>query len=100
MAAILTERCDYGQLSFLSLFLFTNVCHQATVNDEKRVVEDQRRALDEEIADFQRRKVILIFNVNIFINTKILFHSKAQYESDKMSSGHHTLTLGKLGKKK
>lgn len=51
-----------------------------TVADEKRIVEDQRRALDEEIADFQRRK--------------------AQYESDKMSSGHHTLTLGKLGKKK
>ena len=60
-----SERCDYGQLSFLSLFLFTNVSHQATVNDEKRVVEDQRRALDEEIADFQRRKVILIFNINI-----------------------------------
>jgi len=53
---------------------------KATVADEKRVVEDQRRSLDEEIADFQRRK--------------------AQYESDKMSSGHHTLTLGKLGKKK
>lgn len=53
---------------------------KATVADEKRVVEDQRRALDEEIADFQRRK--------------------AQYESDKMNSGHHTLTLGKLGKKK
>ena len=35
------------------------------MNDEKRVVEDQRRALDEEIADFQRRKVILIFNINI-----------------------------------
>ena len=55
-------------------------CSQATVAEEKRVVEDQRRALDEEIADFQRRK--------------------AQYESDKMNSGHHTLTLGKLGKKK
>jgi len=53
---------------------------KVTVADEKRIVEDQRRALDEEIADFQRRK--------------------AQYESDKMSSGHHTLTLGKLGKKK
>merc|ERR1719513_439034 len=53
---------------------------KATVADEKKSVEDQRRALDEEIADFQRRKV--------------------QYESDKMSSGHHTLTLGKLGKKK
>jgi len=53
---------------------------KATVADEKRSVEDQRRALDDEIADFQRRK--------------------AQYESDKMSSGHHTLTLGKLGKKK
>ena len=43
-------------------------------------MEEQRRALDEEIADFQRRK--------------------AQYESDKLGSGHHTLTLGKLGKKK
>merc|ERR1711884_393081 len=50
---------------------------KATVNDEKRVVEDQRRALDEEIADFQRRK--------------------AQYESDKMSSGNTLGTLGKLG---
>ena len=49
--------------------------------DEKRVVEEQRRVLDDEIADFQRRK--------------------AQYETDKMSHGHHTLgTLGKLGKKK
>ena len=27
------------------------------------MVEDQRRALDEEIADFQRRKVILTFNI-------------------------------------
>jgi len=53
---------------------------KASVAEEKRSVEDQRRALDEEIADFQRRK--------------------AQYESDKMNSGHHTLTLGKLGKKK
>jgi len=53
---------------------------KVTVADEKRIVEEQRRALDEEIADFQRRK--------------------AQYESDKMGSGHHTLTLGKLGKKK
>merc|ERR1712025_576189 len=53
---------------------------KVTVADEKRIVEDQRPALDEEIADFQRRK--------------------AQYESDKMNSGHHTLTLGKLGKKK
>ena len=54
---------------------------QAKVADEKRVVEEQRRVLDDEIADFQRRK--------------------AQYETDKMSHGHHTLgTLGKLGKKK
>jgi len=53
---------------------------KASVADERRSVEDQRRALDEEIAEFQRRK--------------------AQYETDKMSSGHHTLTLGKLGKKK
>ena len=36
--------------------------------------------LEEEIADFHRRK--------------------AQYEAEKMNSGHHTLTLGKLGKKK
>merc|ERR1740129_2285557 len=53
---------------------------KTTVAEEKRSVEEQRRALDEEIADFQRRK--------------------AQYESDKLGSGHHTLTLGKLGKKK
>merc|ERR1719357_773830 len=46
-----------------------------TVADEKRVVDEQRRALDEEIADFQRRKV--------------------QYETDKMNSGHHTLGWGK-----
>ena len=36
--------------------------------------------MEEEIADFHRRK--------------------AQYEAEKMNSGHHTLTLGKLGKKK
>merc|ERR1711976_698414 len=53
---------------------------KATVAEEKRVVEDQRRALDEEIADFQRRK--------------------AQYESDKMSSVKTLGTLGKLGRKK
>jgi len=46
-----------------------------SVADEKRVVDEQRRALDEEIADFQRRKV--------------------QYEADKMNSGHHTLGWGK-----
>merc|ERR1719323_2587583 len=46
--------------------------------DEKKMVEEQRRQLEEQIADFQRRKT--------------------QYETDKMSSGHHTLTLGKLGK--
>ena len=67
---------EYCCLLIINYFLI----NQATVADEKRVVEDQRRALDEEIADFQRRK--------------------AQYESDKMNSGHHTLTLGKLGKKK
>lgn len=61
---------------FYLIYIYT---YQVTVADEKRIVEEQRRALDEEIADFQRRK--------------------AQYESDKMSSGHHTLTLGKLGKK-
>lgn len=51
-----------------------------SVADEKRRVEEQRRALEEEIADFHRRK--------------------AQYEAEKSNSGHHTLTLGKLGKKK
>ena len=51
-----------------------------SVSEEKRRVEEQRRLLEENIQDFQRRK--------------------AQYEADKMSSGHHTLTLGKLGKKK
>merc|ERR1712045_1104928 len=51
-----------------------------SVSDEKKLVEDQRRQLEEQIADFQRRK--------------------AQYEAEKMNSGHHTLTLGKLGKKK
>jgi hypothetical protein len=25
---------------------------------------------------------------------------KAQFEAEKLNSGHHTLTLGKLGKKK
>ena len=53
---------------------------KASVAEERRLVDEQRRTLDEEIADFHRRK--------------------AQYETDKMSSGHHTLTLGKLGKKK
>jgi len=50
------------------------------VTEDKKRVEDQRRMLEEEIADFHRRK--------------------AQYEAEKMNSGHHTLTLGKLGKKK
>merc|ERR1712045_295683 len=50
-----------------------------SVSEEKKMVEEQRRQLEEQIADFQRRKT--------------------QYETDKMSSGHHTLTLGKLGKK-
>ena len=50
------------------------------MTEEKKRVEDQRRILDENIQDFQRRK--------------------AQYAQDKMNSGHHTLTLGKLGKKK
>merc|ERR1712241_390065 len=47
--------------------------------EEKERVEEQRRILEENIADFQRRK--------------------AQFEAEKMNSGHHTLTLGKLGKK-
>ena len=36
---------------------FYKLLFQVTVADEKRIVEEQRRALDEEIADFQRRKV-------------------------------------------
>jgi len=52
---------------------------KVSVSEEKKMVEEQRRQLEEQIADFQRRKT--------------------QYETDKMSSGHHTLTLGKLGKK-
>jgi len=51
-----------------------------SVSEEKKSVEDQRRTLEDQIADFQRRK--------------------AQYEAEKMNTGHHTLTLGKLGKKK
>merc|ERR1712066_735641 len=51
-----------------------------SVSEEKKRVEEQRRILEENIADFQRRK--------------------AQFEAEKMNSGHHTLTLGKLGKKK
>ena len=50
-----------------------------SVSEEKKMVEEQRRQLEEQIADFQRRK--------------------SQYEAEKMNSGHHTLTLGKLGKK-
>jgi hypothetical protein len=50
-----------------------------SVSDEKKTVEDQRRLLDEQIADFQRRKV--------------------QYLDKDKDKGHHTLTLGKLGKK-
>merc|ERR1719323_1573569 len=47
-----------------------------SVSDEKKRVEEQRRILEENIADFQRRK--------------------AQFEAERMNSGHHTLTLGKL----
>ncbi len=51
-----------------------------SVSEEKKRVEEQRRLLEDQIADFQRRK--------------------AQYEAEKNSGGHNTLTLGKLGKKK
>ena len=60
-------------------FLF-NLSPLQNVTEDKKRVEDQRRMLEEEISDFHRRK--------------------AQYEAEKMNSGHHTLTLGKLGKKK
>merc|ERR1712029_689617 len=50
------------------------------ISEEKKQVDEQRRILEDQIADFQRRKI--------------------QYEQDK-NSGHHTLgTLGKIGKKK
>ena len=50
------------------------------ISEEKKQVDEQRRILEDQIADFQRRKL--------------------QYEQDK-TAGHHTLgTLGKLGKKK
>lgn len=51
-----------------------------SVSDERKRVDEQRRALEDNIAEFNRRR--------------------AQYEADKMNSGHNTLTLGKLGKKK
>ncbi len=56
------------------------------VSEERKRVDEQRRMLEENIADFQRRK--------------------AQFEAERMGGGggggggHHTLTLGKLGKKK
>merc|ERR1711962_1443722 len=50
------------------------------ISEEKKQVDEQRRILEDQIADFQRRKLL--------------------YEQDK-TAGHHTLgTLGKLGKKK
>ena len=42
-----------------------------TVADEKRVVDEQRRTLDEEIADFQRRKVN---SVEFYIRICAVFH--------------------------
>lgn len=53
---------------------------KSSVNEEKKRVEEQRRLLEENIADFQRRKT--------------------QFEAEKMNQGHHTLTLGKFNKKK
>ena len=59
------------------------------MNDEKRVVEDQRRALDEEIADFQRRKVIRIFNINIYIDTNIIsFQGAVRERQDELGPPH------------
>ena len=65
------------QQALVIIFLFVPI---QNVTEDKKRVEDQRRMMEEEIADFHRRK--------------------AQYEAEKMNSGHHTLTLGKLGKKK
>ena len=52
-----------------------------SVADEKKRVEEQRRILEDNIADFHRRKTM--------------------YEAEQMNAGSsHTLTLGKFGKKK
>ena len=51
-----------------------------SVTDEKKTVEDQHRQLEEQIADFQRRKI--------------------EYLNKDKDKGYHTLTLGKFGKSK
>jgi hypothetical protein len=51
-----------------------------SVTDEKKTVEDQHRQLEEQIADFQKRKI--------------------EYLNKDKDKGYHTLTLGKFGKSK
>ena len=60
-----------------------------TVADEKRIVEDQRRALDEEIADFQRRKaqVILISHWSMLLET-LSSHWSVRERQDELRSPH------------
>ena len=49
-----------------------------SVSDEKKLVEDQRRQLEEQIADFQRRKAQ--YEVKKKSNfTKFLLHNKLNY---------------------
>ena len=77
----LTKFLTANNVDFLDLQLnvrFDDM--KIAISEEKKQVDEQRRILEDQIADFQRRKL--------------------QYEQDK-TAGHHTLgTLGKLGKKK
>ena len=72
--------------------ILTNIVFQ-TVADEKRVVDEQRRTLDEEIADFQRRKVggfplSLILQSIVDNNTKLQLNaSQGRTRSRKGSRG-------------
>ncbi len=75
-----------------------------SVADEKKRVEEQRRILEENIADFQVHEKTLPFPKYMLLKTKKIYlqRRKAQFEAERMGGGgsHHTLTLGKLGKKK
>ncbi len=75
-----------------------------SVADEKKRVEEQRRILEENIADFQVHEKTFPFpKYRGFLKKKyFLQRRKAQFEAERMGGGgsHHTLTLGKLGKKK
>ena len=78
-----------------------------TVADEKRVVDEQRRTLDEEIADFQRRKVgsldwhiwiCAVFHLHWLKRqyNYVLRHQMAQQGRDTSSSTMHITWLGNI----